>query len=219
MRTALALVLVVSVTAGCCCRPRACCPGPVRVIGTAPLATAAAKGEPKRALPEGTLEATLHYARGAAAERTNPAEAKAAWNEALALLGKEPGPARLDHFRERIRARLANESSGAVPKAEPRSEVRIFDVTDLVDVMKRMPLPQVEIVGPDGVREEEPRSLLMTVAMEQFPNQVGGGPPTITAQGSGSVVVQAVATQQEALESILLAWREVWPLLWPVATS
>jgi hypothetical protein len=218
MRAAVALVLVASLTAGCCCRPRACCPGPVRVVGTVPLQTPAAQREPERALPEGTLEATLHYARGAAAERTHPSDAKAAWNQALALLGEDAGPARLEQFRDKIRARLANEVAATSPQTGPEQVVRVFDVADLVGVMQRMPLPRVEIVGPDGVRQEEPRSLLMTVAMEQFPNQVGVGAPTMSVQGSGSVVVKAVGAQQDLFEAILLAWREVWPLLWPAAT-
>src|SRR5688572_26191760 len=123
MRFTHALVVLSLVGAGGCCR-RACCPPPVRAAAQPP------QPAPSSVLPPGALEATLHYARGAAAARTHPALARAAWEEALALLGKEPGPARLESFRDRIRARLAGRAPVHGPASEPMLQVQILDVTD-----------------------------------------------------------------------------------------
>jgi hypothetical protein len=216
MRLTLALVVLSSLGGGCCCR-RACCPPPVSAVVRAP------QPAPAVVLPAGALEATLHYARGAAAARTHPAEARVAWNQALAALGKEPGPARLEAFRARIRARLAESLPAPAPGAtanRPDVTVSVMEVSDLLEVMKRMPFPRVEIVGPDAVRPEEPLSLLGSVAVEQFPPAASGSKaPVLDAQGRTSLVVMASPEQQDALNDVINAWREAWPLLWPPATS
>lgn len=89
MRTLFALALAASLLTSCCCR-RTCC---------APLLPARANAAPDgiaTALPSGALEATLLYARGAAAARSNAAEARIAWQGALAALGEAPGPERME---------------------------------------------------------------------------------------------------------------------------
>lgn len=218
MRIALVLLLVVPLAAGCCCR-RTCCPAP----GAAPVVSAARAVQPTAnaaTLPAGTLEATLLYGRGSAAARTNPDAARLAWAQALSVLGTEPGPERLEAFRARIRARLAAPGDVSRPAADQGLVVQIQNVADLVEIMGRLPFPRVELVGPDGVRGEEPIGVLGGAVLEYLPPQPAAPvAPVIRPQGGQNLVVKASPAQQDDVGALLTAWRDVWPLLWPAHGS
>jgi hypothetical protein len=205
---------------GCCRRP--CCPA----VAHAPVPDASVA--PVRAAPKWTaeqrseaLEAVREVARARIASARGFAdETGVAYAAALGLLAEAPAGTPGADLRARVEGERQTPPRPAArqrPEGFEAPRLTVHEVGDLVARMDAMRFPRVQLVGPDGVRDELRSSSLGGGLYDLLPHADQPVGPKhaaeLEAPREGVFVLRAPPERHEAMRIYLAALRELWPLL------